>query len=110
MTGRTAEQNLSAPAPFSVDAPSDAAPPVILDDAEWAVLDAVERFPMDAGGVFDEAALVSQAQGCSSFGEARLLQATASLRDKGLFLALEDGRLQVTGPGRSALADRGTGR
>ena len=79
---------------------------MILDDAEWAVLDVVEGFPLDAGGVFEPAALVSAARARSSFGEARLLEATATLRDKGMFLALEDGRLQVAGPGRTLLAER----
>ena len=83
---------------------------MILDDAEQAVLDVVEGYPLDAGGVFEPAALVSAARGRSSFGEERLRQATATLLDKGMFLPLDDGRLQVAGPARTALAERAARR
>ena len=67
----------------------------ILDDAEWALVDALDRVSLKPSGVIAEADLVEDAAAHSSFDAERLAAAAASLRTKRLLVAVGEGEVQV---------------
>lgn len=76
--------------------------PIILDDAEHALMDVLKGSSLEPGGTLAKSDLVAEAR--PGFGDERLLTAIASLADKGVVKALDGDRLQVTDKGREMIS------
>ena len=81
-------------------------PAIILDDAEWALMDVVKALPLEGGGVVDEQVLIDGAAGRTSFDVGRIAEAATRLRDRGFLVDLGGGKVQIGRRAQAFLAAR----